>query len=61
MIQHLSGILVIVNVSSKLCDITEYLDFKNSKYRKKLVDKLVEEFSEYIKCWIMEMYVIFVQ
>ena len=61
MIQHLSGILVIVNVSSKLCDIREYLDFKNSKYRKKLVDKLVEEFSENIKYWIMEMYVIFVQ
>ena len=27
----------------KLCDIGEYLDYENYKYRKKLIDKLVEE------------------
>ena len=26
----------------KLCDVGEYLDYSNYKYRKKLVDKLVE-------------------
>ena len=28
------------------CDVGEYLDYKNCKWRKKLVDKLVEECSE---------------
>ena len=32
----------------KLCDIGEYLDYKNCKCRKKLVDELVEEFSKNI-------------
>ena len=30
----------------KSCDIKEYLDYENCKYRKKLVDKLVEECTE---------------
>ena len=30
----------------KLCDIGEYLDYANCKYRKRLIDKLVEECSE---------------
>ena len=30
----------------KLCDVGEYLDYKNCKCRKKLVDELVEEFSK---------------
>ena len=32
----------------KLCDVGEYLDYENSKCRKKLVDKLVEECTENI-------------
>ena len=32
----------------KLCDVGEYLDYKNCKYRKRLIDKLVEEWSETI-------------
>ena len=32
----------------KLCDIEQYLDYKNCKCRKKLVDKLIEEYSENI-------------
>ena len=32
----------------KLCDVGKYLDFKNCKCRKKLVDKLVEECSNNI-------------
>ena len=32
----------------KLCDTGKYLDYKNCKFRKKLVDKLVEECSENI-------------
>ena len=30
----------------KSCDIGEYLDYKNCKCRKKIIDKLVEECSE---------------
>ena len=33
----------------KSCDIGEYLDYKNCKCRKKLVDKLVEECTENIE------------
>ena len=33
----------------KSFDIGEYLDYENCKYRKKLVDKLVEECTENIK------------
>ena len=32
----------------KSCDVGKYLDYKNCKYRKKLVDKLVEECTENI-------------
>ena len=32
----------------KLCDVGEYLDFKNCQCRKRLIDKLVEECSENI-------------
>ena len=32
----------------KSCDIEEYLDYKNCKCRKKIIDKLVEECSENI-------------
>ena len=32
----------------KLCDVGENLDYKNCKCRKKLIDKLVEEYSENI-------------
>ena len=32
----------------KSCDIGEYLDYKNCNWRKKIVDKLVEECSENI-------------
>ena len=32
----------------KSCDVGEYLDYENCKCRKKLVNKLVEEFSENI-------------
>ena len=32
----------------KSCDVGEYLDYKNCKYRKRLVDKLAEECSENI-------------
>ena len=31
---------------NKSCDIEQYLDYKNCKYRKKLISKLVEECSE---------------
>ena len=30
----------------KSCDVGEYLDYKSCKYRKRLVDKLVEECTE---------------
>ena len=33
----------------KLCDIGEYLDYGNCKFRKKFFDKLVEEFTENIE------------
>ena len=32
----------------KLCDVGEYLDYKNCKCRKKLVDRLTEECNENI-------------
>ena len=32
----------------KSCDVGEYLDYNNCKCRKRLVDKLVEEYSENI-------------
>ena len=32
----------------KLCDIGEYLDYKNCKCTKKIIDKLIEECSENI-------------
>ena len=30
----------------KLCDVGKYLDYKNCKWRKRLIDNLVEECSE---------------
>ena len=33
----------------KSCEIDEYLDYENCKFRKKLVDKLVEEWTENVK------------
>ena len=33
----------------KSCDVGEYLDYKNCKYRKKVADKLAEECTETIK------------
>ena len=33
----------------KSCDIVEYLDYENCKYRKKIVDKLVEECTETVE------------
>ena len=36
------------NTSDKSCDIGEYLDYSKCKYRKKLVDKLIEECTESI-------------
>ena len=32
----------------KLCDVGEYLDYKNCNCRKRLIDKLVEECNENI-------------
>ena len=50
------------------CDLGEYLDYENYKFRKNIVDKLVEECCENIKGmkWfiiiiIMKMYAILVQ
>ena len=34
---------------NKLCDIGEYLDYENCKYRKKLVDKLVQECTQNVE------------
>ena len=49
-IKDLFGILAIVNVNviDELCDVGEYLDHKNSKCRKRLFIKLVEECSNNI-------------
>ena len=33
----------------KSCDVGEYLDYKNCKCRKRLVDKLAEEFNEIVE------------
>ena len=33
----------------KSCDIGEYLDYENCKYRKKIIHKLVEEWNKYIE------------
>ena len=46
MIKDLSGILVIV--SDKSCAIGEYLDYKNCKCIKTIIDKLTEKCSENI-------------
>ena len=50
-IKDLFGILVIVSVNvtcefDKSFDVGEYLDYKNCKCRKKLIDKLIEECTE---------------
>ena len=33
----------------KSCEVGEYLDYKNCKYRKRLVDKLVKECNEIVE------------
>ena len=48
MIKDLFGIVVIVNVNDKSCNIGEYLDYSNCTCKKKLFDKLVEEYTESI-------------
>ena len=48
-IKDLFGILVIVRVSNKACDVGEYLEYENCKCRKKLVDKLVDECTENVE------------
>ena len=49
MIKYLFLIQVIVNVNViYLCDIGEYLDYKNCKCGKKLADPLIEECTEII-------------
>ena len=45
MIKDLFGILVFVDVNA-INDIGQYLDYKNCKYRKELISKLVEECNE---------------
>ena len=45
-IKELFGSIVIECEYDKLCDTGEYLDYENGKCRKKLVDKLVEEYTE---------------
>ena len=35
--------------SDKACDVGEYLDYENCKWRKKIVDKLVEECTETVE------------
>ena len=48
-IRDLFEILVIANVSVNVsCDVGEYLDYKNCKCRKRLIDKLVERCRENI-------------
>ena len=49
MIKDLFGILLIVSECDKTCDIGEYLDYKNCKCRKKLVDELIDECTETIE------------
>ena len=55
MIKDLFGILINVSVIDKTCDIGEYLDYENCKCRKKLVDKLVDEYTvvraQFILCY----------
>ena len=47
MTKDLFGILVVANVNViNLCDVVEYLDYENCKYRKKIVDNLVKECTE---------------
>ena len=45
-IKNLFGILVIVSVNVITCDVGEYLDYENCKYRKKLVDEYTETVEE---------------
>ena len=57
MIKDLFGIRITVSVNpsnyecewDKSCDVGEYLDYKNCKRRKKLVDKLTEESIENVE------------
>ena len=45
-IKDLFGILVIECECDKACEVGEYLDYENCRCRKKLVDKLVDEYNE---------------
>ena len=40
----------------KSCYVGEYLDYKNWKYRKRIIDKLVEECSENIYETLMQFH-----
>ena len=43
-IKDLFGILVLCECEwDKSCDLGQYLDYENCKYRKKLIGKLIEE------------------
>ena len=47
--KDLFGILVTVKCEcDKSCDVGEYLDYENCSFRKKLVDKLIDECIENI-------------
>ena len=48
-INDLFGILVNVNECDKSCDKGKYLDYKNCKCKKKLVDKLIKNSHWYLK------------
>ena len=49
MTKDLFGILVTVKCEcDKSCDVGEYLDYENCSFRKKLVDKLIDECIENI-------------
>ena len=45
-LKNLFGIVVIESGCDKSCDFGEYLDYENCKCREKIVDKLVEEYTE---------------
>ena len=47
-IKDLFGILVIMHVNRKSCDVGQYLDYKNSKCRKKIIGELIKECRENI-------------
>ena len=48
MLKDLFGVLVTECKCDKSCNVGKYLDYKKYKCRKRLIDKLVEEYSENI-------------